>query len=843
MSKNKINLFPFILQRIGGMPFNLLQKIDLSINHPFFQHLESQKDVERERITLLDQLTTFVSTTSDYQLKRLIANIRTEIFNNRTFRLKNIQERQDEKEHFPHELLQSLELFQQKRQKYRDQEQQQEAAFKKVIEDQLQMLFNLADTATVKEAFAFSSHSFLNQLNKYSDPGLPVNKKKVQTGLKLTEYLCRMGAKTTPFHLFAPVGLIKTNGESMITASPVRHVAPNNLIFTILTEWLLHYPPFYRKVELGLNPTLTREKDHFKVLINSRNIESFQYFEVDLLIDFIHHQLAETNITFETLVKMLLDNVQTDKASLEAYVMKLVDLGLLVWKLPVKNRGLDWSHFLINISLKDQLLLEIKSFFHALSEGRENLTRAPQNRQKRIHQYFNTLMERLAENIKVGQIEAEQASVFKQFTPDIVKIRPEEMWFADVAVKKDLTIAKHEIEAVCSSLNNLWNIWESNLSFPVKDRLFQFFQGCEKQEVPLLEFYEDLIKSNFPISELWRPELKEEAWDNLFDIRKDNAVYLSPKKPMGKNVDSMGRAALFQPFREKGQFYIVLNAFSIGHGRLMARFLPLFPKEVLEQLRDYNKEAAGDQIWAEQLDASPFNANIHPWLVPADLVSPGCLYREEPDKIGVEELMVSAIGQELALNHRENGQKVLPFNLGLETLDSRSALFQLLSVFNDYPPSTAPMRTHLQAAYEKPKSEGIFVYPRLYFEEKVVVARKAWFLENNALPQKAKGQTDFQYFQFIQKWKRAHNLPDYIFIKIEAERTKRIRDHLVRQDVYKPQMISFHSPIQIRLFSKLLKKAKEGLWIEEMLPAPDQLMRVGAAQHVLELGVEWRGEY
>jgi hypothetical protein len=59
------------------------------------------------------------------------------------------------------------------------------------------------------------------------------------------------------------------------------------------------------------------------------------------------------------------------------------------------------------------------------------------------------------------------------------------------------------------------------------------------------------------------------------------------------------------------------------------------------------------------------------------------------------------------------------------------------------------------------------------------------------------------------------------------------------RDDYKPQYICFHNPFLVALFARLLPKVPHRLTIEEMLPNSEQLLTLGAQQHVTEWVMHW----
>ena len=86
-------------------------------------------------------------------------------------------------------------------------------------------------------------------------------------------------------------------------------------------------------------------------------------------------------------------------------------------------------------------------------------------------------------------------------------------------------------------------------------------------------------------------------------------------------------------------------------------------------------------------------------------------------------------------------------------------------------------------------------------------------------------------------------IPDQVFVNINHTRqVKGLNDaqkKKLKQDDYKPQYMDFRNPFLLHLFSKLIDKAPQQVKIEEMLPAPDQLLEVEGKRYVTEYVVQW----
>ena len=103
----------------------------------------------------------------------------------------------------------------------------------------------------------------------------------------------------------------------------------------------------------------------------------------------------------------------------------------------------------------------------------------------------------------------------------------------------------------------------------------------------------------------------------------------------------------------------------------------------------------------EGTDASYFNANLHPPLMPYEIWTPGGHNSvKEANQLPITDFCIryEVESDELCLIHKLSGKQALVFNLGFQTLTSRSELFQLLGTFGvpnngSIPPSLSELLT------------------------------------------------------------------------------------------------------------------------------------------------------
>jgi len=294
----------------------------------------------------------------------------------------------------------------------------------------------------------------------------------------------------------------------------------------------------------------------------------------------------------------------------------------------------------------------------------------------------------------------------------------------------------------------------------------------------------------------------------------------------------------------------VVNSTFPGYGKMFSRFLHLFDESITTDLRCWNQRFSNGHLYAEIQDASCFNANLHPPLMPLEIWIPGSHNNLPPDRqLPITELIVKLDedGRQLQLIHQPTQKRVFTFDMGFQGRLGRSELFNLLAQFTGseylflYPILKAINNSTL--AQNKDNDQPIKIRPRIVYDDCIILQRQCWCISRTSLPFRNTQESDQSYFLRVNEWRIAQKIPDEAFIflidkfgqmDIDGEREQ----HWGRND-HKPQYICFKNPLCIFLFEKLLHKVSETLYIEEMLPKPEQLLRIDDNKHVTEFVIQW----
>lgn len=391
-----------------------------------------------------------------------------------------------------------------------------------------------------------------------------------------------------------------------------------------------------------------------------------------------------------------------------------------------------------------------------------------------------------------------------------------------------------------------------------------------EQNAQWIEQYSQTLKAQFESQDI----------AEVITINFDTIVQVSEQLsyPSTRTVEHRSYGMFVQLFEEpdasgKPQYMGVINAPLSGFGKMVSRFLHIFDQNITKDVRDWNLKNTGETMVIEDCDASYFNANLHPPLMPFEIWMPGG-HNTLPDEqqIPVTDLFVRASGSgtPLELVHKPTGKICYVFDLGFQGHGGRSQLFQLLEKFsraeylNFYPvvQSIASLQRQSQTSTQanaeekqnditnstepKPAKPSIRKRPRVVYENQLILQRQAWFIPKELLPHQQALETDWAYFLRLNTWRKELGMPDEIFLFVNPREQQQQQENIdtdaarrITRDDYKPQYISFCNPFMVKLFETSLSKVANVLKIEEMLPNSKQLATVGGQPFVTECVVQW----
>lgn len=483
--------------------------------------------------------------------------------------------------------------------------------------------------------------------------------------------------------------------------------------------------------------------------------------------------------------------------------------------------------------------------------------------------------------------EDEDDQPFKQLGSTYFQFKPENIFYEDASLHLSPQLEDTHLQSFTEILHGmLMRFKPFEGLYSERAKMVHYFTGKYPKDasVDLLTFYEDYYR------EFKKPEAKKIEKKETDDLPKIPGIEARQKKSkqwsehfkahlektVDKNADQvtitrhdLDAAAgkidfetsetvtsygcfihLYVDEAEKGEkLNGVLNSTFPGFGRMFSRFLHIFPDAVTHDVRDWNTALAeGEYLLMENTDASYFNANLHPPLMPYEIRTPnGHNTLPSEQQIPVTELQVRLNEKEalLELFHVPTGKRAFVFDLGFQGHKGRSQLFQLLEKFSKAEYLFCQPALNAVNSLRPPDKDktAVQILPRIMYEDRIVLQRKAWYIPQEQIPFRKPEESDWAWFYRINEWRRKHGIPEEIFSFIVDRRTA---DNLppekrrkAGRDDYKPQYISFKSPFMLNLLEKALKRVPDTWKIEEMLPAPRHLLSIGPNRYVTEFVLQW----
>lgn len=690
----------------------------------------------------------------------------------------------------------------------------------------------------------------------------------------------------------------------------IGHTRLNNLLFKYLKDLLTAYPEVCLHLVIRLNPTIVLNTSIYSYLINNNNVESFQQLHSTPILNRIVEILnGVPKITLSEFINILIQEVETSQSELELYLKQLIDYGFIEFNLGISGLDPEWdvrlvefvSTNLVGVSYMNELsnaLIEMRkaaSDFHELSPIERKTTLIA------VSQLFQSVCQKIQSEI--GQSEKGSDSILLSKDSKVdepFRIRNyTKYFFQPRQIFYDDTVRKvSEFPPLSEPIDSLaWlcqNIDSMNYSTREMRRIRNYFidRYGEDAVVPFLKLYEDYYRDVKKPIEAFEKKLEMDGNDSdketappyyfLTEFEQRDLLVLEWQRALGQEVlkDNKDRAfveimpkhiedinkklgfvlpdyklnsfgAFIQFFDNGGKVNGVVNSVFSGYGKLLGRFLHFLPEKVLEDTRKWNIQFSDkDVLHIENSDASCFNANIHPAMMPYEIQVPGGQNNlPESNQIKVSEFVVkfNKAEDELTLVHALSGKRSFIYDLSFQGSKGRSNLFQLLNNFTKikYPSiNTVTSAVNLQIVSKNTEELGCKKYPRITFGGNIVLQRRAWFLDKSEFPSRQHSEDDSSYFLKVRSWAHQLELPDHVFIYADPFRinlnskNKKSKDK-VATDAYKPQYINFNSPVMVLYLEKIIRKVPSALKIEEMLPQPEQIITKNEEPWVTECLVQW----
>lgn len=282
-------------------------------------------------------------------------------------------------------------------------------------------------------------------------------------------------------------------------------------------------------------------------------------------------------------------------------------------------------------------------------------------------------------------------------------------------------------------------------------------------------------------------------------------------------------AAESQEALERGEYLLIVNQVCSGQGGLLARFASLFDAErgdLKGRLASWLEALYPGRIVLEMPTVGDWNnLQAEVGLTEYTLNWPG----ELPTSDGREQtldlcdLRLRANAQDETLYLTDaHGRVVAPNYQGVvpqHMIRHALRLFLLLADpwASDYPVGWQINRFNFPA---QPPAAVEF-HPRRQ-GGRVVLRRARWRFPVQEIPLRQKGETDFDFFARVQRWRQEHNLPEEVYVSPERERLS------LEAKARKPVWLHLSSPHALELLRQMIDQDVIALCLTEALPARHQ---------------------
>jgi len=870
-----MNLFPFVLQRNSVIPFDPFNsKLKNDIPQAIFQLQESKRRLKQNSLLLSENLLDFNRECDDPKARNIIQNLRRSIFN---FRKSDF----DYSGILPIDLFSNVIGFYKHLDAYLALKDRVAIQYDSLLFWNRDCLKKIVKNENISTGLMFSSFSLFDSIDKFCESDNSNFKvKDKQRELSLLKYISRSFSKTSPFSSFTRISFfdVRENPLDKTDGSDHSIFLLNNYILRYFLELIYHDKSIFYYIPVKVNPSVVIRDNCFEFLINHNNIEAFQKIEssevLSLFFEFLSN--SENSTSFQDVVDHFSDFFEVDESI--AFLKELVDIGFFEWDLNISGRSLNWVLELISFLESippGELSTDLLSILFELNLGLDEVSKSgAREKMLLIERSYNLLSAFFERYIKTKRDKDVAGSkVFKREFLNGFFLRKETFFYHDFYSTVSYSPDEKFILQFTNSLHVLLReLAIFNRSIVARLELFNFFNDNfpDQKEVNFLEFYKRycFLEQESKLNEfrdfgLFESQRKWELGflSNLSSLNKlnDDIVYLDLQDfrnvnsgiqldfPLTRDVNSFGAFVQFCHTGSRSQG--VVNGTFGGHGKMTSRFLYGFPDHISQLVKEWNNKFNNDSvIFADNSDASFFNANLHPPLLDFEISIPGGHNTVNSDEcIPISRLNVEVGDYHCTLIDSESGKKVEILDLGFEAYGSRSKLFIFLQKFvaSDliFPFVLNRILNFSFFDFNNPESYlTVRTLPRIVFDDTVIIQRKSWVFSKKIFPRRSAGVSDFDFFVEIKEWQGSVNVPDFIFVVINSniipDSVNTGKSKITRDD-RKPQFIDFNNPQFLLLLEKLILKGPEVIVFQEMLPSSDLLPQVGDVKCVSESMIQW----
>lgn len=865
-----LTILPYIFTRFAALPVQTLHTLTIpeigDQLHQWQMTAGHQRDINKK---LCDELYTLIEQSSDDQERKLLLNLKRSVYNGRQNTAILAQK-------IPsatfNTFKNSWDEWQNAVTKYKEYEQYWEKNFNDYLGSHRLNIQKLTVQYPFRNGVLLSSKDLYDQLDSFINSEVnSLNKDTERIEFSVLRYLTRMVYKTSPFSTFTYLGITKMTGDEELNHPCVPEtinskIRLNNKLLKRIKKLMERHSDLQGLLFVSINSSMTEHDGRFKFLMNCANIEVFQEIQVTAVNQYIKELISgsEESIPLSSFMELLSDHIEADSSELRHYILKLIDSGFLELNLECSEINPDWDIYLLQFLKQHTENNEAVTKLYELVSNLQNAknefgTAGISEREillKRTTKLFDSILSEL--EIKAGIVKLPTEEInkvldvildkyrnghgFEKLPYIPVDYRQEGFMYEDAYTDQINAVSENTVRELVQLLSDLTNGLASfDIRGKEKSNAKTFFISKYSKDkcIPLMTFYHDYYRDQNESEKKDQDHgNSEDLWSDVFwndlqqnEMQTDEIHILKKnfaKLPLSGHSSPTGSAFLqFFDQESKTGTKAVVNGLMPGMGKMSGRFLHLFDPEISEAHREHNKRLFPDQILLELNDDSSFNANIHPPLLDHEVKMPASnTQMKKSQQIPLDRISVGyhSDNDTLLLIDNVLNKEIYAFDLCLETITNRSNLYQLMALFNPCTyVSYFPLIRSIDHHYSKQYSDAnIKLFPRVVFEEKLVLRRKGWLINLTTVPRQNKGEHEAIYFLRFHRWLLENNLPSAVFLYLQSAYIP--EDHLSEKktgtrDDYKPQFIGFEQPLLFNLFTKLLHRAGSHIYFEEALPS------------------------
>jgi hypothetical protein len=879
-----VQLLPIALVRVGGERFEWLESLDSQAVQSLLDELASARARLGElSATLVDALYTLLR--EHPESRAAVLRIKRDVFNLREVAP---QELQRVRSLAPDPLPRILDDYGACRDSIRELIERGTSSWT-ALRGELRARLRLAlASESLRRGLALTSPAVHRELQRLDNAPVEASgKRDKDLERTLIKYLARTCSKTSPLSAFTTLarGVLQRGQSGQMHAQGEHRcrsrVRLNPCLFAELEQLLVRSAVAWRRLVLFANPTLKSSGATYAWYVELERKGAFRSLSADPVLDRIWNATsAPAGIVSTELVDSLLEGVDATRERIQQHLQRLVECGFLELRLRTSGGNPDWPRHLQEelAQAGEPLLTELASALAELLELAGRLESASSQQRGEIVEAGHARRDAALDALQ--GVSSRRPSSSSEATPDAegAALEPRALFLEDVACEQVFHFRESDMARLASSIERLveGSRGLDKRAWDCRSQWEWFLSNYGPNPVEFLRFHEDLSRAGGSAaitpsldqddaSERWLSSFRQFAAERIqasratfdFDAEDLRAVARACGRDSAPSRSETQYRAAFLQLRcaERGAAPLptkaVLNGVVAGHGKSWGRLLHLFEERVTEAIRCWNTPGPGEPLLAEACDPSCYGANLHPPLVACELWAPGAHHRLDPERrLSPRDLEVwpDPTVERLRLRHRSTGREIHVLDLGFQRRTARSALFQFMTGFS--PVGEVELQPLLRAIYESVsrsvvaevrRDEQVVEFPRVTFESAIVLHRRAWYVPRARLPSMLAGESEWSLAQRLDAWRRELGLPWNVFVRSDPHWIGKAMGSEPRgRDAHKPQHVRFGSPLFLPLFTSVARGVRELLEVQEMLPAPEELVGFDGERRVTEVVLEWK---